>query len=443
LSDQLPLYNSIGATEHTQGHISCPACEAVRRKIKFSLHLSPYQPFHEAAGLWLESLELAGSVTRAHYMAPRTLKDNQQYVRALMRFFGLMRLDDIHPGHLCQYQFDRSAGNLGIEAELVMARCAKRRGVRVDQLSDDPGLWAWTQQQISASRVPVNPTKINQELGTLERILKRAALWGTEFTESYKPLQVTPSDVPRSMSPEEQELFFEVAASRPEWRFAYLYCLLALESAMTNCEMRGLHVADVNLFEQVAQVRAAHAKNRGRIRTIPLPEDALWAADLLVQRAHALGATAPTHFLFPYCMGGGGEIFDPRRPMSESGIKRAFLAIRKEANVPWLRHHDLRHCGITRMAESGMAMATIMAIAGHTFSPEMTQHYTQISMQAKRKDMTKAFGRRATDSRMRPGRAPSYERRNPTAAEPASIPGRTSPNNERGALPILIRTAGE
>jgi integrase len=316
-----------------------------------------------------------------------------------------MRLDDIHPGHLRQYQLDRSAGDLGLEREAVIERCAKRKGVEVEQLRADPDVWAWTQEQINAARVPVNSTKINQELGTLQRILKRAGLWSTEFEESYQPLQVFASNVPRAMSPEEQTHFLDVAGSRQVWQLTYLYCLVALETGMSNCEMRGLHIAEVNLFEQVVNVGAANAKNRFRIRTVPLPADALWAVDRLLQRARALGSVGPNDYLFPFCLSTTGEMYDPRRPMSESGIKRAFLAIRDEANVPGLRIHDLRHCAITRMAEAGMAIAMIMSIVGHV-SPAMTQHYTQISLQAKRKALTEVYGRRATDPRARLGRTP-------------------------------------
>jgi integrase len=306
---------------------------------------------------------------------------------------------------LRQYQLERSAGDLGLEQDVVMARCAKLKRVEVDQLREDPDLWLWTQHKIALAHVPVNSVKINQELGTLQRILKRAGLWGIEFDECYQPLQVIPSDVPRAMSQEEQTYFLEVAASRLEWELAYKYCLVALETGMTNCEMRGLHISDVNLHTQVLQVRAAHAKNTFRIRTIPLSgEDAQWAADMLLQRARALGSFGPADYLFPFCTSanGRGDTFDPRRPMSESGIKRAFLAIRDEANVPWLRIHDLRHCAITRMAEAGMPIAAIMAIAGH-ISPMMTRHYTQVSLQAMRKfqSQKQTFGRRGTDSRTR------------------------------------------
>ena len=152
--------------------------------------------------------------------------------------------------------------------------------------------------------------------------------------------------------------------------------------------MRGLHLGDVNLYDRVLQVRAAHAKNKSRARTVPLSADAFWALDRIYQRARGLGSVGPQDYLLPLRIARG--VWDPRQCMTESGIKRPFDEIRKQADVPWLRIHDLRHCGITRMAEAGVPVATIMSIAGH-MSPRMTQHYTHISDQAKKQAIVQAF----------------------------------------------------
>jgi hypothetical protein len=48
-----------------------------------------------------------------------------------------------------------------------------------------------------------------------------------------------------------------------------------------------------------------------------------------------------------------------------------------------LRFHDLRHCAITKLAESQASDQTIMSIAGHV-SREMLEHYSHIRMAAKR-----------------------------------------------------------
>ena len=312
-------------------------------------------PFSEAAQAWLESQELAGNVDKARYIAPRTMRDYQQYIGALIPFFGTMPLEHIHGGHLRQYQTERS----------------ERAG----------------------------PLKVNQELGLLRRILEQCDLWGRAIRDCYQPLQVAESDVPRAMSPEEQGRFLEVAASRARWSLVYWYSLVALQTTCSNCEMRGLHLGDVNMSDQVLQVRAARAKNKYRVRTIPLSPDALWALERIHERAWALGARAPGHYLFPFCLAATRFVrsqptsWDPTRPMTECGIKRPFNEIRREAGVPWLRVHDLRHTAITRMAEAGVPIATIMSCAGHV-SRKMTEHYTSIGEAAKRKAIMQAFDRR-------------------------------------------------
>jgi integrase len=49
-----------------------------------------------------------------------------------------------------------------------------------------------------------------------------------------------------------------------------------------------------------------------------------------------------------------------------------------------LRFHDLRHCAITRLAESEASNQTIMSIAGH-LDRKMLEHYSHIRNAAKRK----------------------------------------------------------
>jgi len=78
--------------------------------------------------------------------------------------------------------------------------------------------------------------------------------------------------------------------------------------------------------------------------------------------------------------------FDGSRHLGENGIRKQFEAVRKAAQVPWFPLNGWPHTAITRFAEAGVPIATIMARAGHC-SPEMTAHYTHISMQAERMAM--------------------------------------------------------
>lgn len=303
------------------------------------VHIPREMLFPEAAAVWIESRKFNSQnpAKRAQYVSARTIKDLEQYVRALKGFFQHLTLEQIHVGHLREYQSWRSA--------------------------------------------KAGANKINQEVGTLIRMLRRAELWTPELEECYEPLQAIQADVPRAMSPEEQQRFLQVASTKEEWNVVYWYSLLALATTATNCELRGLRIGDVNLYNRILMIRRDSAKNKYRMRTIPLDGEGFWAAERLVERANTIGSAAPHHFVFPWR--DRRMDHDPLKPMTNSGLKKPFNAVRKAAGLPWLRIHDLRHTAITRMAEAGVPISIIMSYAGH-ISPKMSQHYTQISQSAKR-----------------------------------------------------------
>lgn len=312
--------------------------------------ISPDSTFSDAAERWIELRTFTGN--RGHYVSPRTLKDDAQYVKSLGTFFERLTLKEIHVGNIMEYQRARATGEL--------------------------------------SGNEVGPNRINQEVQTLVRILKRAGCWTAELEEMYQPLQREESDIPRALTPAEQERFLQVASSQQKWELVYWYSILALHTTCHSQEMRRLKLGDLNLFEGLLYVRSGSAKNKYRIRTIPLTDEAKWAAHQIAARAHSLGATSPQQCLFPFRV--KRNLFDPDRPMTESGIKKPFDEIRKAAGVPYLDIHGLRHSAITRLAEAGTPIPVIMSMAGH-ISPRMTQHYTQISEQAKRAALAAAYGR--------------------------------------------------
>lgn len=186
------------------------------------------------------------------------------------------------------------------------------------------------------------------------------------------------------MTPDEQDHFLKTAGSKEKWLFIYQYSLASLQTCMATNEIRSLRIGDVVIHQRIVNVRNAGAKNKFRIRTIPLEtEEVIWAFEGLMWRAGELGAGGPHHFLFPYG-GRGGHSYDPARPMSDTGLAKRWDDVRCAADLPWLRPYDLRHSAITRMAEKGVPIAVIMAFAGH-MTLRMQQHYTQVSQMAMRR----------------------------------------------------------
>ncbi len=77
-------------------------------------------------------------------------------------------------------------------------------------------------------------------------------------------------EIPKALSPEEQERFLEVAASRPEWEVVYWYSLLAVHIAFSSDEIRTLQQGDINITHQIIAVNRKAGKNKYRRREVRL-----------------------------------------------------------------------------------------------------------------------------------------------------------------------------
>jgi len=283
--------------------------------------------FKEAASIWLASRSRISERTRRDYM---------EYLRRLLPIFGETRLCDVSINQLGQYRTMR-------------------------------------QQTAGASR-------INHEINMLQQVLKRAGFWGA-IAPWYEPLPVPRSGPGRALDPEEEERLFRTAAENPRWRVAFCAALTTANTTVGPGEIRLLRLKDVSLKDRMLHVREG-AKNRFRIRSVPLNDDALWAVNELMKRAQQMGATEPEHYLLPHRAHTSGSAPDPTRPMGS--WKKAWYALRNAAALPGLRAYDLRHHAITCLLENPqVSEQTIKDIAGHV-SKNMLERYSHIRLKAKR-----------------------------------------------------------
>ena len=381
----MPPYNPCHHNrKHTPGHIGCPACEEAHQVMHRAL--TGDLLFEDAFAVWIShrTIEAQGIRTNASYMARKTERDYRVCAKALAKFFHALRLREIHGGHMIAYQNARAV---------------------CDRTVAD---WAH----------PAGANCIRKEISLLIRLLRGAGLWSDERELNFERLRPVESDVVRAMTPEEQHRFLHVASSREEWRMIYQYAIVALQTTAGTNELRALRLGDILLADRIIQIPRAGAKNKYRMRAIPLvTEDAVWAMDGLMARARLLGACSPAHFLFPFQA--ARTHYDPARPMSESGLKRRWEAVRTAAGMKYLRIYDLRHTGITRMAEAGVPLRVAMTFAGH-MTVRMQQRYEAISMTAKRGWGAAVWGdgaeRRRTAEDMNQA-AGVWEPRKPPAAE--------------------------
>jgi integrase len=248
-----------------------------------------------------------------------------------------------------------------------------------------------TDYRTSRSDRGVGPATLNAELGILRRIMKRAKLWA-RLADDIRPLK-EPSTIGRALTEDEKQRLLKTAVTRPEWETAYLAAVLCLNTTARGCELKGLQWSDVDLFRRTLTIRKT--KTAAGERMIPLTDVACSALARLRRRAESFGPLELSHYVFasftPKFTFSGKRVvgynvtaFDPSRHIKS--WRSAWRTLTKKAGLPGFRFHDLRHCAITQLAESGTADSTIMAIAGHV-SRRMLERYSHVRMEAKRTAM--------------------------------------------------------
>src|SRR6476660_2312279 len=88
----------------------------------------------------------------------------------------------------------------------------------------DPAMIAAYQN--ARSDVGRAPKTINGELSVFRQVLRHAKLW-YKFEDEYRPLKNLKPPVGQALTDEDRQRLFDLAASKPEWLFAYVAATLA------------------------------------------------------------------------------------------------------------------------------------------------------------------------------------------------------------------------
>jgi integrase len=197
------------------------------------------------------------------------------------------------------------------------------------------------------------------EVGLLRRVMKRNKQW-MRVGEDVVSLPEQPKPA-RVLTVSEKRAFLNLAGSKPEWEIAYHASVVALNTTMRACEIRGLRVGDVNLFEKTLTVKRQTTKTDAGARVIPLTNAAVISLSRMFERIRLFCKELNAeYFVFPGCEHGN---VDATRQMK--GWRSAWRALTRAAGLKGLRFHDLRHQAVTELAELGLSDQTIMSIAGH------------------------------------------------------------------------------
>jgi len=285
-------------------------------------------PLREAGQAWLE--------TRKPFLDKRTARDYGKYVIALLKFFGNVPLEKLANRDLLRaYQIERSK------------TCC--------------------------------PSTINHELSVLQQMLKRIRKWA-EVEPHYEAIPLPKESVGRALTPDEERKLLQAGASRPGWARAHNLVVLSLHTAAGPSEMLGLRLRDCFVDNpDTAQIFIhEHAKNKNRVREVPLNVDALGAVKALLRLAKEAGCGLPEHYLIPSRIHSG--LWDPCR--HADWPRTAFNEICASAGVK-CRPYDCRHTGLTKLAER-CPEQVVLKIAGHV-SPQMLRKvYAHVRLPALR-----------------------------------------------------------
>jgi integrase len=318
---------------HSPGE-QCPICDKSGVLTMQNAESFARMSFDKAALVW--------HTEQLPFWKGKTAKSYLDYIGRLNKFFSAITLEQVHIGHFKEYQ----------------RLMAKHYGA----------------------------TSVNHDLNTLSQILKKAKLWDA-LKEFYRPLPTPKWTPPRVLTEKEEDAFFKLAASRPDYSLAYWVGSLTNNTSASGCELRALQLMHVRLDMDppTLYVPSEEVKNEYRARVIPLNERGCIQMQRILERAYSLGSTKPQHYLFPFRV--KRNCFDPTRHASDSFIKKQWNKLVDEAIALGVitfrvRPHDMRHQILTKLLENGTPEQTVMAIAGHV-SRQMLEHYSHQRVEAK------------------------------------------------------------
>ena len=187
--------------------------------------------------------------------------------------------------------------------------------------------------------------------------------------------------VPKCNYPEKQilgdnqlETFLEAIKGHEYWcDFFYVEVMTGLRRG----EICGLKWQDINLEENKLQVKRSVSVKKGGgvsigetktetgVRCIQMPPS---VAELLKSKKQ----TAITEWVFPHFL-------HPEQPISPASAYRKLKVILKNAELPLIRFHDLRHTFATHATQGGVDPKTLAGILGHTNASFTLDTYTHVT----------------------------------------------------------------
>ena len=187
--------------------------------------------------------------------------------------------------------------------------------------------------------------------------------------------------IPKCNYPEKQilgdnqlETFLEAIRGQEYWcDFFYVEVMTGLRRG----EICGLKWQDIDFEENKLRVKRSVSVKKGGgvnigetktetgVRCIEMPPS---VAELLKNRKQ----TAITEWVFP-------ALLNPEQPIHPEAAYRKLKVILKNAELPMIRFHDLRHTFATHATQGGVDPKTLAGILGHTNASFTLDTYTHVT----------------------------------------------------------------
>lgn len=232
---------------------------------------------------------------------------------------------------------------------------------------------------------PVGARTVNYEIQLLRGVMKYADCWTDSLEARYQPLRQPKSRVGKAASKDELKKIILSAARNEYWQVAMWCAAVGAGSGCRGGEIRKLRLEDIDVSAGSVRIIREISKNR-KERTPRLMALAEWGLRHLLERARALGASEPQHYLLPFNIAKSRHLckttkqkWDVTRPMVS--WVRSWRKLVKDCGMKGFRFHDLRHTFRTQGAEAGVPLEVMMAQLGH-MDRETSLEYVHIQQRA-------------------------------------------------------------
>jgi len=206
------------------------------------------------------------------------------------------------------------------------------------------------------------PATANHHVKLLRQVLNIALDWEVISKNPVAKVRLLPisNNAERYMTEEQLGKLLEVLATYPA-RNACNVALFLLSTGARLNEALSAKWENIDREHRLWRIPAADSKSK-RVRAVPLGDVALEVLD-------QLGSEGKHEYLFV-----------KKNGKRYRHLHQVWSRIRKQAGMPWLRVHDLRHAAAQLMINAGRTLYEVQAVLGHA-SPQVTTRYATLSAQ--------------------------------------------------------------